>query len=744
MDSMKEVFFMRITKKIALRIIALLLSAVMVTTLFTGCDNAIGAYIITITADTTSIRANGVDKAVLSAVVTDRDGNVIEDAEVEFYEDETLDKLIVYPEYRTKTGGRHYIYATYQGCTSQLLCIRASTVYVNTVELEVNDANARGNNSRTLDLSATVYNQKYEEQKNQKITYYADGNALEDNDNIALSDGVHIVSAVCEGVASNRVAVLVGADTAYSKQHTLTLKANTTFLLGITEDISLRSTLVDDDGNQIANPDVTYHLATGTEGATIQDDKFTANKAGTYTVYALCNNMISNTLTITAKEPEFINAESTNLPVVVIDTNGQEIHSDGKINATMAVYNDADEVNSITDTPELLTNITIKVRGQSSSTFPKKQYGIELKDALGEDRSYPVLGMSDEEDWILNGSYADKSLMRNYIAYYLGRQSCEWAPNAKFCEVYINDSNDPTNPYNYMGVYLMIEKIKIDDERVDIDKLDVSITGGEAITGGYIVARDKIKDGEASIGTAQGNFSFVSPQYENMNREQIEYINDYMNDFVNALFGDDYKDPYKGYAAYLDLESYATVLAINEFLKSIDGMNISLYYYKPRGEKLHAGPVWDFDLSMGNVDYRTGTDPTGWYCVSLDVYPRRMLQDNDFVVMFRNKWKELRETVFTDENIDAIIDGALEQLQTGGALERSLERWPGQWNGMFVWPNPSYGDERYTATYEAEVDYLRYFLHERAAWLDKNIDGTIDLEPVYYDWINEYTGERMP
>lgn len=737
---------MRKTKKVALKMMALLLSVVLFTTLFSGCNTPMGAYIVTISADTVSIRANGSDKAVLSATVTDREGNVIKDAQVEFYEDATLDKLIVYPEYRTKTEGRHYIYASYEGCTSELLCIRASTIYVHSVEVKVNDVNARGNGSRTLDISATVYNQQKEAQKNQKITYYADGNMLDDNDNIALSDGVHIVSASCEGIAGNKVAVLVGADRDYAKEHTLTLKANTTFLLGVTNSITLRTTLTDKQENKINNTNITYHLAKGTEGASITDgDKFTATKAGTYTVYALSDNkIISNTLTITAKEPEFIDAESTNLPVVVIDTNGQEIHGDGKINATMAVYNDADQVNSITDTPELLTDITIKIRGQSSQTFPKKQYGIELKDCLGEDRSFPVLGMSDEEDWILNGSYADKSLMRNYIAYYLGRQSSEWAPNAKFCEVYINDCNDSTNPYNYMGVYLMIEKIKIDKERLNLDKLDTSITGGDEITGGYIVARDKIKAGEASIGTREGSFSFVSPQYENLNREQVDYISDYMNDFVEALFGDDFKDPYIGYAAYLDLESYATVLAINEFLKSIDGMNISLYYYKPRGEKLHAGPVWDFDLSMGNVDYRTGTDPEGWYCVSLDVFPRRMLQDNDFVVMFRNKWKELRETVFTDENIDAIIDGALEQLQAGGALERSIARWPGQWNGMFVWPNPSYGDERYTATYEEEVEYLRYFLHERAKWLDNHINGTIDLEPVEYTWINEYTGERMP
>lgn len=731
-------------RKTALRTISFLLVICMFVTLFCGCEDAPGKYIVTISVDSHTIQADGADKVNLSAVVTDRSGKVIEDAEVEFYEDKELDTLIVYPEYRTKDGGRHYVYAKYKDCVSATETIRAVAISVQDVILEVNDINLKGNGEEGLDMSAMPYNADGERQDRLDITYYADGQKLDGEDDNYLTDGVHIVNAESEGVSSKKIAVLVGADTEYAEEHTLTLKANSVFLLGVTDDITLRAALTDKDGKQIAKQEMTYHLAEGTNGATIVEDKFKAEKAGTYTVYALCNGIISNTLTITAKNPEFIDAESTNLPVVVINTNGGKIISDEKIMATMAIYNSKDGSNSIDDTPELVTDISIRTRGQSSQTFPKKQYGIELKDSTGEDRSYPIMGMSDEEDWVLNGSYADKSLMRNYIAYYLGRQATEYAPDAKFCEVYINDCNDPENPYNYMGIYLMIEKIKIDDERVDIDKLTYEDTHPDDITGGYIVAKDKIKEGEPSIGTSKGAYSYVSPDFDDMNQEQIDYINDYMNAFTDAVFSDNFKDPYTGYAAYLDLESYATVLLINEYLKGIDGMNISLYYYKPRGEKLHAGPVWDFDLSMGNTDFRTGTDPEGWYCVSLDEYPRRIMEDSTFVTMFRNKWEQMRETVFSDGNIDAIINDALEQLNAGGALQRSLERWPGQWNGMFVWPNPSYGDERYTASYEEEVDYLRYFLHERASWIDKNIGKTIDLEPVFYDWINEYTGERMP
>lgn len=732
------------------RVIGFLLIGAMAVSLLliTGCNSS--DYVVTIHTDRSTIEANGRDKIKLSAEVQDRNGNKIETSEVEFYEGNTL---IVYPEeYRTRTGGRHELYAKYKDAVSKPVQIRAKEVPASHVTLTADTWNIRNDGSDGVQFISQVFNPEGEPVKGKQPQLYRGSEPLQDTVFRSSQEGIYLLQAKYEdSLESNIIAVNVAPEIPAGWQ--LTLEAERIFLLGVSDSIPLKATLTDPSHKKMKDHEIQYFVGSDP----LKDNRFRPEQEGSYAVYAVCNGLVSNTVMIQAKKPEFIPGENSTVPVVIINTEGRTINSQQKVDATMTVYDSPEGINQPQDRPALITDIRIRLRGQSSLTFPKKQYGITLKDQFGEDYSYPLLGMGKEEDWVLNGSYADKSLMRNHIAYALGEQVSVYAPKTRFCEVYVNECNDPENPYNYMGIYLMIEKIKIDSNRVDLDKLKPDVTAGEKLTGGYLVAKDKVKEGEPFIDTSRGQYTFVSPKYEKMNSQQIDYISRYMNDFANAVFGEEFQDPKKGYARYLDLESYAEVLAINEFTKNIDGMHISLYYYKPRGEKLHAGPIWDFDLSMGNTDYRTGTDPKGWYCVSLDEYPRRILQDNAFVIMFRNKWNALRQTVLQDEAIEKIIDNALDTI-SGGPLERSLERWPGQWNGMFVWPNVR--DENYTnsmlilpeinegtqymATYEEEIANLRSFLLTRAAWMDENIQKDIDLEPVYYDWINEYTGERYP
>ena len=765
--------------------VILVIISILSVVVLTGCSGENEAYEITVTVDNDTIRADGRDSIKFTAEVRDKAGDIIniKNEEIEYYE--IIDRrnyLIVYPEqYRTKLGGRREIFAKYKDVESEVIRIRASEIYSNEINLIADTINT-SNVGDSVGIISEIYSVRGELfGKDKKADYtirtiditnngVSLGNgtkaAIKDEQFIAEDRGLYYVTAKYTTTESNAV-VINASDrdvSAEGNMKGLSIEGDTTYLLGITNEIKFKDTLLDSENKKIVDKTkkVSFYLV-NKEDNTIKeiiDGKFNTDKEGKYVVFAVCEGFVSNTINLRAIKPEFIkaidsagtikttedgvNTVTSKLPVIVINTDGNTINGDNKVNAVMSIYDNADKsedkVNKITDVPKLITNIRIKQRGQSSQTFPKKQYGIELKDSNWEDFSYPILGMGKEEDWILNGSYADKSLLRNHIAYKLAAQATEYAPNTKFCEVYINESNDSDNPYNYMGIYLMIEKIKIDKNRVNIDKLDPTITSGEALTGGYIVAKDKLKDGEERIRTERGEFAYVSPSYDKMNEEQKSYIERYMNDFLKSVYSSNFDDPKTGYANYLDLESYAEVLAINELTKCIDGMNISLYYYKPRNEKLHAGPAWDFDLSMGNVDYRTGTDPAGWYCVSLDEVPRRIMSDYAFQIMFKTKWNELREEVFSDANINKIIDEALDSI-SGGPIERSVARWPGQWNGMFVWPYPQDGSA--PANHKAEVEWVRSFLLQRSEWIDNNISGNIDLEPVWYDWINEFTGERM-
>ena len=145
---------------------------------------------------------------------------------------------------------------------------------------------------------------------------------------------------------------------------------------------------------------------------------------------------------------------STHLPLIIIETNGQEIGNEDKITATMKVVNKTDgSLNSYTDQATGYNGyIGIEVRGQSSQMFPKKQFSIETRDIDGEDLEFPLLGMNPEEDWVLYAPYTDKSLLRNAFTFRLAQKLSNWQPDYKFCEVYLNG--------DYRGLYLLIEKIK--------------------------------------------------------------------------------------------------------------------------------------------------------------------------------------------------------------------------------------------------------------------------------------------
>lgn len=175
----------------------------------------------------------------------------------------------------------------------------------------------------------------------------------------------------------------------------------------------------------------------------------------------------------------------SNLPIVLINTNGETIVDDPKIMGDMAIIDNGPGVmNSIKDTPnDYNGKIGIEIRGSSSQMFPKKQYGIELWDEEGEGIDASILGMPEEEDWVLFAPYNDKALIRDALAYKLGRDMGQYASRQRFCEVLLNGE--------YMGVFVFFEKVKRDGERVDIAKLDPDEVNGDDLTGGYIFKIDK-------------------------------------------------------------------------------------------------------------------------------------------------------------------------------------------------------------------------------------------------------------
>ncbi len=433
---------------------------------------------------------------------------------------------------------------------------------------------------------------------------------------------------------------------------------------------------------------------------------------------------------------------SSALPIIVINTDGAEIVDEPKIMARMGVIdNGAGQRNELTDGFNAYDGfIGIEGRGSTSQTvFPKIGYGLETRFVDTTDNQVELFGFPIEEDFVLNGPYSDKSLIRNALAYHLASKIMPWAPRVQMVEVVING--------DYRGVYLFTEKIKRDRNRVDIKKLSEEDVSGNELTGGYILKLDKFTGEDPSFPVLfESNFNadteaeqtirflYHYPKPANINGQQRNYIENWMHNFEETLAGDGFLDPDDGYRQYVDLESFVDFLLINEISRNVDGYRLSTYLYKERdnnGGKLHMGPVWDFNLAFGNADYCGGGAAQGWgynfgiNCPNdfwqLPFWWDRLREDPDFVAMIGDRWRTMREGEFSDERLNETIDSLVAVLDD--APQRNFARWPVI--GERIWPNLFVG-----ATYGAEVDYLKRWVEDRTSWMDGAIWNLTPVEQL--------------
>ena len=414
--------------------------------------------------------------------------------------------------------------------------------------------------------------------------------------------------------------------------------------------------------------------------------------------------------------------EST-LPLVQITTD-TPILDDPRIVANMKVTNLASGVNTLEDLPnEYDGQITIEIRGSSSQFFPKQSYALETQDSLGMNNNVSLLGMPAENDWILHGPYSDKTLMRNAIIYEMGDVIGRYTTRRRYCELYING--------DYRGVYMLMENIKRDINRVDIATLLPTDTVGNEVTGGYIMKVDRIQ-GDFEGGWASpyprlgGDEQFIQmhkPEADDLHPLQFNYIQQHFTQFEHALAGNNFTDPEMGYRAFIEPESFIDMYFANEITKNVDAYRLSTYFYKEKdsdGGKIVMGPWWDFNLGFGNSDgceshLTSGFESnTGCYVLH-PFWWERLREDADYRGLTRCMWDDYRSGVWSDENIHGIIDSLSAVLAEPSVRDHA--RWPRL--GQYVWPNVFIGQ-----TYEEEVQWLREWIMARLAWLDDNIEGT--------------------
>lgn len=313
-----------------------------------------------------------------------------------------------------------------------------------------------------------------------------------------------------------------------------------------------------------------------------------------------------------------VNFTSSNLPIIVIDTHGQSIpYDDPRIVADMGVIDNGQGMRNQINDPfnNYEGKISIEIRGSSSAGWLKKSYGLETQNDDGSDRNFMLLGMPAENDWILYGPYYDRSLIRNVLTFHLVNQMGWYPTRTRFCELVLNG--------DYQGVYVLMEKIKRDRNRVNIARLDAYEVTGDDLTGGYIIKIDKEpwKPGFDSKYPPQPSssrkirYQFHYPRGEVIVSEQRDYNQGFIDAFETTMYNYNNSNPAQSYGLYLNVESFVDNFIINELSRNVDGYRLSTYFHKDKdskGGKLVAGPVWDFNFSFGNVGYYQAENLEGW------------------------------------------------------------------------------------------------------------------------------------
>lgn len=352
----------------------------------------------------------------------------------------------------------------------------------------------------------------------------------------------------------------------------------------------------------------------------------------------------------------------------------------------------------------LLKEGTLDIRGRGNSTWtmPKKPYRVRLTTAT------ELLGMPSNRHWALLANFADKTLLRNDLVFDLGRRmGWSYVPRSQFVHLRLNGQYD--------GVYQLSEHIRIDPSRVNVPELKAADTASAVVSGGYLLEVDELRGEDFCWDTPRARMPVCAKNPETLRQpgreKQQAYITGYFRDLEDALFGPNFTNPSTGYAAYIDVPSAVDYLLLNELVKNVDGnLRRSTYFTKPRGGKLTFGPLWDYDLAIGNVNYDNADNTAAWHIARAPWFAR-LMQDPAFVQRVKLRWQEIRNNGILSEWRKQIIT---RWDYMSAEQRRNFARWPIL--STWVWPN-----RVVPGSYDGEMAALQEWLSARISWMDEQL-----------------------
>ncbi len=366
----------------------------------------------------------------------------------------------------------------------------------------------------------------------------------------------------------------------------------------------------------------------------------------------------------------------------------------------------------------------LKVRGSSSAGAPKKPYRLETwhpTQPINADQDVSLLGMPSESDWVLLAPLThDRALMRNALIYQLSNDVGRYAPRTRFAEVFVVDNRGSLGPDDYVGVYVVMERIERDNNRVPITQLlptDVSLP---ELSGGYLFKEDRPGPDETGFyaGTAGGAFYFqqpfvsTDPSEAAMAPEQADYLAALLDELGDALASPTFTNPTTGrhYNQIIDVDSFIDNHILNVFTKNPDAFRLSGYFHKDRNGLVQAGPIWDFDRTMGCTEDDRAIDPTWWDNgnVTTDCtfvfehgFWGGLFSDPAFTDRYWLRWQVLLDNELSVASVHAHIDAM--EAELAEAAPRNFNHWP-------TFP-PRGG------SLSSEVDLLKDWIASRHDWM---------------------------
>ncbi|MES1195785.1 MAG: CotH kinase family protein [Steroidobacter sp.] len=403
----------------------------------------------------------------------------------------------------------------------------------------------------------------------------------------------------------------------------------------------------------------------------------------------------SSVLHVALENPDFVPA-TMDLPIVRINTeNAAPIVSKvDYLNATIVI----DPNGSISS---YALSSTLKIRGRGNSSWdlmPKKPYKLKF------DNKTSMLGMPADKEWALLANYSDKTLLRNTVAFELSRRlGMVYTPRSSFVEVFLNN--------HYIGTYLLCETIKIAKNRVNITALSDTDITDDVVSGGYLLEANFRLDEDTNWITNQ-NVPVSMHDPDPIAPQQLSYIQQYLQTTENSVYSGASEDDPDGYGQFIDVDSFINWFIVNELFKNNDAnFWASVWMYKDRDKPLFIGPVWDFDIGAGNINYNGSDNPSGWRIHDGPWYGK-LFADPVFAGKVKARWNAVKaaqiDTLgnYIDQNVTALTQ----------SQQNNFQRWIIL--NSYVWPN-----SEIAGSYQGEVTFLKQWLQRRTAWMDAAINA---------------------